>query len=295
MADVESIFKLVGQGPKVVTYHADSDQPQRGKWGQVDTVAEMLNPSRGVRDDMARKGIKPRDHARDNKRAAAVQSEVNRLRREGAVHDAPTVRKPPVRAAAATGRGGPAADARDLEVDVDDLDEHEPSPRRRLPAVAPQRGVRASDVRQRVQQQAASGSGRNFVKENFARAPGMHKPAQGKAPDKHLGKHKAGSVPTYLKNRKAELDEQKEMERLASLPREAPPGLRLLPEAERLETLAALQQKKSELERMFASLSMTSTTLAHRSRVNGLEQQLKEVESAIGVFSKVKVFVAEDE
>jgi len=48
-----------------------------------------------------------------------------------------------------------------------------------------------------------------------------------------------------LKNRKAELDEQKEMERLASLPREAPPGLRLLPEAERLETLAALQQSRA--------------------------------------------------
>mmetsp|Transcript_20321 Transcript_20321/g.47485 ORF Transcript_20321/g.47485 Transcript_20321/m.47485 type:complete len:339 (+) Transcript_20321:24-1040(+) len=150
---------------------------------------------------------------------------------------------------------------------------------------------RATEARARPE-----ASAKNFVLDNFQAAPAAYRPPPEKKvskQDKHLASHVQGKVPDYLKDRKMEIEERKRREALAARPPDAPPGLRLLPNDERQETLAALNSKKAELEKQYSQLSMTSTTVSANQRRKGLDDQLREVEGAIAIFSKTKVFVAE--
>lgn len=88
MAD-ESIFRLIagssmGHNQQVrIHVHPKSSHSPRAKHN-VDQIRDIMNPSRGIRDDLKRRGITPVDHAAANARAAKELSEINRLKRETA-------------------------------------------------------------------------------------------------------------------------------------------------------------------------------------------------------------------
>ena len=63
--------------------HPKSSHSPRAKHN-VDQIRDIMNPSRGIRDDQKRRGITPVDHAAANARAAKELSEINRLKRETA-------------------------------------------------------------------------------------------------------------------------------------------------------------------------------------------------------------------
>ena len=73
-----------------------------------------------------------------------------------------------------------------------------------------------------------------------------------------------------------------------------PKGMTLLPEEERLETLKVLQQNAAETNKVLSKMPLLVETPSLIKRKAALEQKLQEIESAIQVFSRTKVYVRED-
>lgn len=82
---------------------------------------------------------------------------------------------------------------------------------------------------------------------------------------------------------------------LAELPAEQglpiPAGYRLLPEAERLETLLALQQKLAELEVKYMRLPLKIETEGQRQQQRLLRAKIAETENAVKVFHRPRVLL----
>ncbi|KAH3863580.1 enkurin domain-containing protein 1-like isoform X1 [Dreissena polymorpha] len=112
-----------------------------------------------------------------------------------------------------------------------------------------------------------------------------------KKQEEEYKQHKKGEVPTYLKTRKEQWKKQEE-ERIANIPDPScPDGHKALAEAERKETLELLKQKQQELTSKLASLPLRTDTFRIRSCKQELENKLAEMEEAIKIFSRPKVFV----
>lgn len=107
---------------------------------------------------------------------------------------------------------------------------------------------------------------------------------------------KKGEVPMYLRQRKAEMEaEKEEAVRIAEIQREQskyPPGHRPVTEEERMATLTSLAERKKQLEGDLGRLPMRFDTQAVRNRQKQIEQELAEVEEATKKFSaKKQLFV----
>jgi len=106
-----------------------------------------------------------------------------------------------------------------------------------------------------------------------------------------LSAHKLGVVPKYLTNRKEEWARE-EQQRIQSLPDpDCPPGHVKMPEAERTETLARLQQNQIELIEELNRLPVSKDTLRIRQARKDLEDRLNKIDEGIRILSKSKVFV----
>jgi len=103
-----------------------------------------------------------------------------------------------------------------------------------------------------------------------------------------------GRVPKYLEQRKAQWKEEQDRQALALADKDCPKGMKLMKEDERVSTLETLQQSKVECQKMLSKLPFTAETMSARKKVEALETRLKEIENAIGLFSKQKVYIAKD-
>ena len=100
-----------------------------------------------------------------------------------------------------------------------------------------------------------------------------------------------GKTPKYITKYKEEArikSEIKEEERLAKL---RPPGTRLLPEGERIQTLEKLLENKKELSAVYMQLPISLRTENLKNQKIQLEDKLKELDKAIDTFSKKTVYV----
>ena len=103
--------------------------------------------------------------------------------------------------------------------------------------------------------------------------------------------HRRGEVPGYLRRRQAR-EEEEEEERLANEPDEdCPEGMVVMAEEERIDTLEVLEESHAELMAALNALPIRIETLGQRTRKAELEDKLREIEDAIRVFSRSKVFV----
>ncbi|KAJ9452403.1 flagellar/basal body protein [Diplonema papillatum] len=109
------------------------------------------------------------------------------------------------------------------------------------------------------------------------------------------GVRPAGYIPPYLKQRKQELQEEKdqcaqqvEEERLK---KQYPAGHVPLSQMEKEAILAGLEQRKLELMSDINRLPMRFDTQAIQKRRNGLEEEIRDIESRINTFSRKQVFV----
>eukprot|EP00003_Mantamonas_plastica_P029456 TRINITY_DN697_c0_g3_i3.p1 TRINITY_DN697_c0_g3~~TRINITY_DN697_c0_g3_i3.p1 ORF type:complete len:411 (+),score=148.34 TRINITY_DN697_c0_g3_i3:638-1870(+) len=169
---------------------------------------------------------------------------------------------------------------------------------------------------------STSSSKRDFIREN-ARKAGQTRPLSSRSTQSGAGtnrssvsrqsqrgnrengsesnrssKHSAyGKVPEYLQQRKAELEEQKRLEEeaLAEIDYDCPPGMVALPDEERVETLERLVNTKKELENQLASFVVVIHTEGQKRRKAAIETKLLELDDAIRLFSRSKVYVALDE
>ncbi|NWH24336.1 ENKD1 protein, partial [Grus americana] len=103
-----------------------------------------------------------------------------------------------------------------------------------------------------------------------------------------------GHVPQYLLERK-ELWRRQTEERLRNLPDpDTPPGHTMMPEGQRLETLGDLKQSQDQLIKDLVMLPVRADTLSMQKRRVELERKLSQIEEAIKIFSRPKVFIKLD-
>lgn len=176
---------------------------------------------------------------------------------------------------------------------------HSPSPRETTPE-ADGSGHCAMQDRPISEEQR----GKNFLADNI-RQVAQHATKQPPASkelqcvrdrrDRRLARHQKGEVPTYLKERQNQW-KQEEEERLAKLPDPSiPPGHTLMPTDERLKTLKILREHQETLIRELQSLPIRTDTLRSQTRRGQLETKLVEIEDAIKIFSRPKVFIKMDD
>lgn len=107
-------------------------------------------------------------------------------------------------------------------------------------------------------------------------------------------KYKRGHVPNYLRKRQEQwrIDEE---ERIRNIPDPSiPPGHTLMPRDERLQTLELLKKKHKDMTTELNSLPVSCDTLRIKTRKTELEKKLRDIENAIKIFSRPKVFVKAD-
>ena len=136
--------------------------------------------------------------------------------------------------------------------------------------------------------------GKNYVRDNAVQAieTAAPKPAPKQVSDAKALNPSYGKVPHYLEEFKHQHEVQREQRRLAEEAANCPPGMRLLPEAERLETLEMLEKGKDEVYQAINRLPIASNTGAVQRRRQEYENKLNEIETAIKTFSRRKVYVS---
>ena len=101
-----------------------------------------------------------------------------------------------------------------------------------------------------------------------------------------------GKVPQYIEEYKAKREVQNERKKQEEEQAKCPPGMKLMAEDERIETLNILQKGKEDVWQSINKLPIASNTLAVQRRRAEYEGKLVELENAIKTFSKPKVYVA---
>ncbi|XP_048852767.1 enkurin domain-containing protein 1 [Brienomyrus brachyistius] len=103
-----------------------------------------------------------------------------------------------------------------------------------------------------------------------------------------------GRVPKYLEQRKEQWRQEEEEKRRNTPDPSIPAGHSLMSEKERQETLQSLKETQQSLVNELLSLPVRVDTLSVQNRRAQLDRKLSEVEEAIKVFSRDKVFVKID-
>ncbi|KAM5297450.1 enkurin domain-containing protein 1 isoform 3-T3 [Glossophaga mutica] len=150
------------------------------------------------------------------------------------------------------------------------------------------------------------GLGVDFISHNARtakRAPRRHSRSlqilaqvleQQRQAQEHYNATQKGHVPHYLLERR-DLWRQEAEARQRSQPDPAmPPGHTRMPENQRLETLSNLLQSQSQLLRELVLLPARADSLRAQSHRAELDRKLVQVEEAIKIFSRPKVFIKMD-
>lgn len=252
--------------PKTKVYHVGPVTPSGAKvpvrnHADSSQISSAINPVSGLRDQQRRAGIEPTNFARGNVAAIKEQSKMNALRKM---------------AQEQSERAGPGRFGGERSTSA-------PS-RRPAPARFSNPGYDEDGQLQR-----------DFVAENrMGAGVPMRPPRPSKVEDdglKYLKKKDMGKVPTYLLNRKMELAAEQEAKERAKEASTIPPGMRMLPEEERLETLAILENNRREVESAIQRLPIIIETPSAVRRKEELERRLREIEDAARIFSRPKVLV----
>ena len=143
----------------------------------------------------------------------------------------------------------------------------------------------------------APSSNTDFISRNKAKAVAMTGQGQGArrrgSEDEGPALHEEfGRVPEYLEARKAHWADEEEERRRRMPDPSCPPGMCVMPEAERTDTLETLQASKAEAMAQLRRMPFVVETPSQRKRQDMLEGKLREIDNAIAIFSKPKVYVA---
>jgi hypothetical protein len=109
-------------------------------------------------------------------------------------------------------------------------------------------------------------------------------------------KHESfGRIPEYLLQRKEQWAREEEERRRNMPDPDCPPGMVRLDEDERVRTLGVLTKSLEQAQFQVSRLPLRIETLRQTRRKDELLARLQEIEDAIRVFSKPKVYVAKPE
>ncbi|GMH76653.1 hypothetical protein TrST_g347 [Triparma strigata] len=135
---------------------------------------------------------------------------------------------------------------------------------------------------------------KNFLAQNKTQMIGAKPKGKGSSdtsPEKH---QEYGQVPGYLQQRKKRWEEEERIREMSKPDIDCPDGMVCMPEAERLNTLAVLERSEEEARTELFGMPLTIETMALTKKKNALEAKLKEIEDAKKIFSRPKVFIAQD-
>ena len=111
--------------------------------------------------------------------------------------------------------------------------------------------------------------------------------------EKRIDTHKNyGKVPRYIQKYDKERENQQIQKMMEEEKAKHPPGTRLMPEEERLETLKDLKDSKKEINTALEKMPVVSRTIAGERTRRELEEKLVRIERAIETFEKKTVYVA---
>lgn len=264
-------------------------------------VGAYLHPVNGYRGELERKGVKPTDHARKNVEALREQQREMLLAREleaaASEKEAFKLKKfssveSRVRASIEGSGDGSTVTSRSF------LRKHEgaaplPAP---APFDRPPREAAKPPVPRATKAAAlAPREDKDFLRRNYIEAARLT-PRRRSEPGSPTGpgvRKGYGEVPQYLVERREAAAEEER--RLAALrDSDCPPGMTLMPEEERLDYLAVLRSSMAETNKLISRLPLKIETLGQVKRKTELEAKLKELEDAVAIFDKEKVYIAED-
>ncbi|KAJ3363722.1 Enkurin domain-containing protein 1 [Allomyces javanicus] len=258
------------------------------KHSSSSAIHDAMNPVRGIRDEITRKGGVPKNHFRENQRQLkALQEKVKQKKQS----DELEAQQKKTRA---TGSA--------------DKFTHVPS---RLYLSTGSAGTRGTSASASDSRSAPSSGGSTRakapVKPNFntsgrAAAPpakaGMTRSAssgsittEAPVPER---KTALGKMPKYLTQRKEEWAREEEEKRQRQIEQETwPPGTVPVPEEERLSTLAYLQQSQKALllELSRFPITLQPSNVQRYKRKQEVEEKLREIEKGIDVYSQERVFM----
>ncbi|KAK3266992.1 hypothetical protein CYMTET_24420 [Cymbomonas tetramitiformis] len=242
------------QDPRAVT-HIEKNNPQRLASHQNSSqMSHFLNPEQGIRDQMTRHGIQPRNHSRDNRAAIREASAKNHFMKKNDDEAAQQANKP-----------------------------------RRLPGGPPLGRPRAASAREAGGRDFVRENASEVV---IPASKGAHALRKESASEEPAQKHgNFGKVPVYLQDRKMQMAELEAERRAALEDADVPPGMKVLTEPERLQMVQQLAETKAQVETELQKLPFTVETPSQIKRKQGLEDRLKEVEDALRVFSRKRVLV----
>jgi hypothetical protein len=275
------------------------------------TIADSLNPDNGYRGRMERMGVKPRDHMKENVRQLRQAQVKHRIEKEESQRpqkelyklaqfkDTPSrvfdhVDQSPretneeylVKGSSEKRRLDIASHSRQARAEVErKLKEAENL------AIKPRSPRKASVPRADDINYVAPRNHENFIYRNKVTATHMLPPEHTPEVD-HSRHNEFGRVPAYLEERKAQWEEQ-EAERIRNAPDpNCPRGMCIMPESERLDTLRTLRESLRECQNQLERMPFVIETPSMKKKHTDLEFKMKEIEQAIAIFSKPKVYVA---
>lgn len=286
-----------------------------------DTIGQFLAPENGYRGHLERKGIQPKDHMRENvKEMRLAQMRIKAKKDEDTRPVKPLYKlaqfkdvesrlyEEPMqvdhgsrrasfeskefltRGQSERRREDLARESRairnELEIKMEEermLREKPLTPRK--PSVP-----RANELAQLAGPSDADFINRNRVDAIITKAPRGRRDDEDK-PAKHQD---FGRVPQYLEDRKARWAEEQEDIRRRMPDPDCPRGMRIMPDSERLQTLDVLEQSREEALQQLRRLPFVIETPSMRKKQEYLEGKLREIDNALSIFSKPKVYVADD-
>lgn len=226
-------------------------------------IAHAMNPARGYRDELERKGVTPKNHMAKNKQQLRQAQEKNRIRREEEERKASAPKasayshvRSRLHEKSSTNKGTPRS--------------HRPS------TAASSRSSRSS-----------SSSRSSPVKR-----PSTHKGRRD--PDlRETDRRDFGKVPQYLKDRKNELARADERRRRREEEEQTPRGMVLMSEGERQHTLSILRENRTRIQQELARMPLRVETMGQKRKKEKLDFKLEEIEKAEKLFMKKKVYITE--
>lgn len=290
---------------------------RRGSNAQRDTISNFICPDNGYRGKQARQGVQPKDHMKENMRELKQSQAVMREKKEEAarpakelyklsqfkdvgskLYEAPerlTTRRPSLdhkeflsKGVSEKRREELALESRAQRIELDkkmDEAKHYAD----LPTTPRKQSVpKSTDVAA-----LAPPSNANFVSRNKVKAMTMI-PARKESTDEPHRHEEYGRVPEYLEERKAQWADQEEEVRRKKPDPNCPPGMCLMPEDERVSTLETLMRSKEEALVQLRKLPFVVETPTMKKRQEYLDNKLREIDQAMAIFSKSKVYVASD-
>lgn len=153
-------------------------------------------------------------------------------------------------------------------------------------------GSASSGSRGGPRARSASGTGRGFPGGSASVAGSAALGATGAAGGSASARHtEYGAVPKYLRERQAEWAAAEEARKKAEADKDVPKGMRIMPEAERLDMLAMLRDSILEAKDELSKFKLVLSVPSQIKRRGDLEAKLAQMEEAVAVFSRERVFV----